>query len=617
MTAALRFWVGTPVAHALGGALLHFLWEGSAVAAVLAILLWVTRAARVRYALASAAMAVLPLAFAVTVAITMPANNRFVPPAAPHYRVAAPDTGDSPPVPVPGPDRLSWLAPLWMAGVLLFYARGIAAWMAAQRLRRRGVCTVPAEWQERARELAARLRLSRPVLLLESCLTEIPVTLGCLRPVILLPVGLLTGLAPEQVEAILLHELAHIRRYDYAMNLLQTFVEGLLFYHPAVWWISHVLRTEREHCCDDLVVAHRVDARAYAAALARLEHNRALAYEAAMAASGGHLMRRIRRLLNEPERPRTAVAPMLAIGLLLATVAAGLAWSPQPESPVQHQSKQEQVKRTLVNTYGPKPAAAYKDFVAFMPQQAITPPNPYRKWLNEDVAYIITDEERTAFKRLQTDAEREQFIEQFWLKRDPTPGTVENEFKEEHYRRIAYANQHFSSAIPGWKTDRGRIYIMYGPPDEIDDHASATPTPFKQWRYKYIEGIGKDVIIEFIDPTHTGEYRMTYETEYHLAYQGELPARVFHSPAGGLRINVSVGPKGVVVFDVPFGMAARAYTGTWQLTNQNGSAPQEGQFDARFGRHALNLQPGAYRLSLNLQDPNGNPVSGSVDFTVE
>ena len=96
---------------------------------------------------------------------------------------------------------------------------------------------------------------------------------------------------------------------------------------------------------------------------------------------------------------------------------------------------------------------------------------PYRKWLNEDVAYIITDEERSAFKRLQTDEEREQFIESFWLRRDPTPDTVENEFKEEHYRRIAYANEHYASGIPGWKTDRGKIYIMYGPPDELDDHS--------------------------------------------------------------------------------------------------------------------------------------------------
>jgi len=96
--------------------------------------------------------------------------------------------------------------------------------------------------------------------------------------------------------------------------------------------------------------------------------------------------------------------------------------------------------------------------------------SPYRKWLEEDVVYIITDEERRAFKNLQTDEEREQFIEQFWLRRDPTPDTVENEYKEEHYRRIAYANERFASGIPGWKTDRGRIYITFGPPDEIESH---------------------------------------------------------------------------------------------------------------------------------------------------
>ncbi|MCC6586802.1 MAG: GWxTD domain-containing protein [Bryobacterales bacterium] len=150
---------------------------------------------------------------------------------------------------------------------------------------------------------------------------------------------------------------------------------------------------------------------------------------------------------------------------------------------------------------------------------------PFRKWLNEDVAYIITDEERTAFKRLQTDEEREQFIEQFWLRRDPTPDTQENEFKEEHYRRIAYSNERFASGIPGWKTDRGRMYIAFGPPDEIESHPSGgsyerpieegggtTSTfPFEKWRYRWIEGIGNDIIIEFVDPTMTGEYRMTMD----------------------------------------------------------------------------------------------------------
>ena len=150
---------------------------------------------------------------------------------------------------------------------------------------------------------------------------------------------------------------------------------------------------------------------------------------------------------------------------------------------------------------------------------------PWKKWLNEDVTYIITDEERKAFKQFATDEEREQFVEQFWLRRDPTPDTIENEFKEEHYRRIAYANEHYASGIPGWKTDRGRIYITFGPPDEIDSHPSGgsyerpaaegggeTSTyPFEDWRYRYIDGIGNDINIEFVDTTMTGEYHMTMD----------------------------------------------------------------------------------------------------------
>jgi len=150
---------------------------------------------------------------------------------------------------------------------------------------------------------------------------------------------------------------------------------------------------------------------------------------------------------------------------------------------------------------------------------------PFRKWLNEDVFYIITDEEKTSFKRLSTDEEREQFIEQFWLRRDPSPDTQENEYKEEHYRRIAYSNERYASGIPGWKADRGRIYITFGPPDEIEDHPSGgtyqrpveegggtTSTfPFQKWRYRYIEGIGNDVMIEFVDTTMTGEFRMTMD----------------------------------------------------------------------------------------------------------
>ena len=149
---------------------------------------------------------------------------------------------------------------------------------------------------------------------------------------------------------------------------------------------------------------------------------------------------------------------------------------------------------------------------------------PYKKWLTEDVGYIISDEERKAFKALQTDEERDQFVEQFWLRRDPTPDTEENEYREEHYRRIAYANQYFASGIPGWKSDRGMIYIKYGPPDERDQHNGGTEQrsfqegggetsmfPYEDWRYRYIEGFPPNVEIEFVDTTMTGEFHMTMD----------------------------------------------------------------------------------------------------------
>jgi GWxTD domain-containing protein len=146
----------------------------------------------------------------------------------------------------------------------------------------------------------------------------------------------------------------------------------------------------------------------------------------------------------------------------------------------------------------------------------------YRDWLDKDVTYIITDEERKAFKKLATDDERERFIEEFWRRRDPDPDTDENEFKEEYYERIAYANEHFASGIPGWKTDRGRIWIMFGKPDGQETHpmggmydrpsheggGSTSTYPFETWFYRYLPGVGSGIEIEFVDPTGSGEYRL-------------------------------------------------------------------------------------------------------------
>jgi GWxTD domain-containing protein len=172
---------------------------------------------------------------------------------------------------------------------------------------------------------------------------------------------------------------------------------------------------------------------------------------------------------------------------------------------------------------------------------------PWKKWMNEDVSYIITDEEKQSFKRLKTDEERQSFVESFWLRRDPTPDTEENEYKEEHYRRIAYANDHYASGIPGWKSDRGMIYIKYGAADEIESHPSGgsyerpmeegggeTSTyPFEQWRYRWIEGVGTNVIIEFVDTTMSGEY--------HIALDPAEKDALLYVPGAGLTMSEQMG----------------------------------------------------------------------------
>ena len=196
----------------------------------------------------------------------------------------------------------------------------------------------------------------------------------------------------------------------------------------------------------------------------------------------------------------------------------------------------------------------------------------YKRWMDEDVRWIITDEERKTFNALKTDDEREQFIEQFWLRRDPDPDTDVNEYREEYYQRIAYANEHYTSGIPGWKTDRGRIYIMFGKADQIESHPSGgsydRPTwegggttstyPFEIWWYRYIEGVGSDVEIEFVDPTGSGEYR--------IARNPNEKDALLYTPNAGLTLAEQLGlsSKADRIAGGAFGMNGNA-SGAGQL----------------------------------------------------
>ena len=550
-TETLQNLVHTPLAKAIGWTLFHSLWEGAIVAAALVAALAAIRSSRARYGAACLGMLAILIAFVCTFIRVMPLglgqNGKISGLLLPAL------AGDSANLTgrfegFSAVDVLPWLTPLWIAGVMLFHLRGIAGWMATLRLRTRGTCLAPDLWQGALVRLQTKLRVSKPIALLESAFAEVPVVVGYLRPAILVPVGMLAGMPASQIESILLHELAHIRRHDYLVNLVQTAVEGFLFYHPAIWWISRVIRTERENCCDDLVVAANGNAPEYVAALTALEQNRQALSEVALAATGGHLMKRVRRLLYPLEGPRLIMAPAVPLAILTLTGAlALLAWqAPQPQppatSPRDEQPKADVSRAVASNPPNPEspkgvspvmipariPAVANAlALLAQTTQTQATPATSYGDWLNKDVVYIITDEERKAFQALQTDEERAKFVEQFWDRRNPTPGSSENPYRVEQYRRIIYANAHFGSktSVPGWKTDRGRIYITFGPPDEIDEHPGGgvferpaaegggqiTTVPFEDWRYRYIQGIGSDVTVEFVDSGKNGEYHMTMD----------------------------------------------------------------------------------------------------------
>jgi len=232
---------------------------------------------------------------------------------------------------------LPWIVSAWLAGVLLLLARVAAGWWRVRRLHQTALKAMRSTWQHAADRIAGRLGLARVIRVVELSAVDVPLVVGCLRPIVVLPVAALSQLNAAQVEAILAHELAHVRRHDYLVNLMQTVAETLLFYHPAVWWLSARIRDEREHCCDDVAVAVCGDAAGYAAALTELEAWRNGELSLAAAATGGSLLNRVRRILHveiSDDSRTSAVTVGLAALAVVATVGVNIvAQSAPTESP--------------------------------------------------------------------------------------------------------------------------------------------------------------------------------------------------------------------------------------------------------------------------------------------
>jgi len=361
---SLEMLLSKPLFQALGWALVHFIWQGALIAILYAGLaaLLRRRAANLRYSVACAAMLLmlgLPVA---TVLIIEQATSRTLDESRAAETAAKGSQANTTLLPDGRKQALSnetlpvaqsqslaegkgdssvfswrrwtaqrfaslmpWLVAVWFAGVWFLSLRFLGGLVIAQRLKRLETSPLLEQWQEKLAGLCRQLRVSRPVRLCESVLVEVPTVIGWLRPVILMPASALTGLSAAQLEALLAHELGHIRRYDYLVNLLQTAVETLLFYHPAVWWLSSQIRQERENCCDDLAVATCGNVLIYARALAELEQLRSGAVQLAIAANGGALMQRIQRLVGNPSRASHRFESWLAGVIALATVCAILA----------------------------------------------------------------------------------------------------------------------------------------------------------------------------------------------------------------------------------------------------------------------------------------------------
>ena len=338
------------IVQRLGWTLMHFVWQGLTVGVVLAIVLKLLHksSANLRYVIACIALVLIVLMPTVTIRMIEPSAEVVTAAKSPAVDFSRVDPGTKATVEmpqiesplhsqaavaprVPLKDRLiaamkpalPFVVVGWLVGVFGLSLWHLGGWCQLQRLRRQMVKQVAPTLKAKLEQLSDMLGIRQAVGLVESALVQVPTVVGHLKPVILLPASALTGLSIEQIEAVLAHELAHIKRCDYLVNMLQTVVEILGFYHPAVWWVSHRIRLERENCCDDLAVSLCNDRVCYAKALATMEEIRGCQPALAVAASGGNLLMRIRRLLGKDsanEGKLSWLPAVIAILLIMALI---------------------------------------------------------------------------------------------------------------------------------------------------------------------------------------------------------------------------------------------------------------------------------------------------------
>ncbi len=389
----------------------------------------------------------------------------------------------------PGPGLLTWIAgSVWLIGFTVILLRWCHAWRRSHRKVRSAT-----RWHEPVPGWA-HVRVSVEA--------EGPAVFGLVRPVLLLPARFDEQLTSEDLSAVIAHERAHVRRCDNLTTAFHRIVTAVFWFHPFVWWIGKRLIEERERASDEAAVDAGFSPRIYAEVLLKVGRS-ALGTQRACAAGvhGSNLKTRIEAIMKYDQIRK--LHPLLGLGIaaflllsLSGPVAGGFFGPPPPGS-------------------APFLPAAIQEPAPEEPQvspgEEGTVADALDRWLEEDVVYIIEDIERTAFEGLGTNEEREQFIESFWLRRDPTPGTIANEYREEHYRRIAEANLRFSfGGTQGWQSDRGRIYIVYGEPESVESGVSGAGQPasfaLERWRYAYIEGLGENAELTFVDTNRTGVY---------------------------------------------------------------------------------------------------------------